>query len=46
MRRMFSALVMMTTLGVPFAVPANAIAGEREVNATVTSRTDDLYRRD
>ena len=39
MRRMFSALVMMTTLGVPFAVPANAIAGEREVNATVTSRT-------
>ena len=46
MRRILSALVMMMTLGVPFVVPANAIAGERAVNATVTSRTYDPYRRD
>jgi hypothetical protein len=46
MRRMFSALAMTTTLAAPFVVAANAVAGERDVNATITLRTYDPYRHD
>jgi hypothetical protein len=43
---MFSALIMTTTLAVAFVVPTSAVAGERRVEATITSRTYDPYRRD
>ena len=46
MRKMFSALIMTTTLAVPFVVPTSAVAGERPVGATITVRTYDPYRRD
>ena len=46
MRRMFSALLMMTTLGASIAVPTSALAGESRVSVNITRRTYDPYRRD
>src|SRR5437899_12105831 len=46
MRRIFSALVMTTTLAAPFVVPTSAFAGERRETVTITARTYDPYRRD
>ena len=46
MRRIFSALVMTTTLAAPFVVPTSALAGERRESATITVRTYDPYRHD
>src|SRR2546428_2850718 len=46
MRRMFSALLMATTLTAPFVVPTSALAGERRANATIRLRTYDPYWRD
>jgi hypothetical protein len=44
MRRIFSALLMTTTLGASIVVPTSALAGESRV--TITRRTYDPYRRD
>jgi hypothetical protein len=46
MRRLFSALLVTTALGAPAIVPPNAQAGTPRVNASLTVRVYDPYRRD
>jgi hypothetical protein len=46
MRRMFSGLLMMSTLAASLVVPTSALADEPRVTATITRRTYDPYRRD
>src|SRR5579872_2803930 len=46
MPRLFSALIMTTTLAVPMIASTRAWAGEPRARATITLRIYDPYRRD